>query len=475
MASKHVLAALPDRNNAGVVREIMGPGYRVDWAEDHLTALKMHQGRDYEFTFLDLEFLLDGQSGSATAKDALQPFQQSSPWTHIIVITNPERLREAVAAVKAGAGDYLTYPLDPAEVRHVADNLRNSVRILSELDYLRDQLYVSDTLGVARTNSPLMQKVYDAVNIVAPTRSTVLLTGETGTGKSLIAKLVHRRSVRKHAQFIAVHCGAIPESLLESELFGHVKGAFTGAVKDKVGKFEIAQGGAIFLDEIGTITPSAQVKLLQVLQDKTFQRVGGNTTLEADVRVIAASNVDLKAMTEQGQFRRDLLYRLNVFPIEIPPLAERKEDIPLLVEVFLKRLNQEETVKNIDGVQPEVMAALQKYDWPGNVRELENVIERAFIIEETQMLTPDSLPADFFTVDTPASTVLFDASLPLAEIRHRSMADLERTYLRTVLAQYRGSIRKTAEHAGITTRQLHKLMTKYGLKKEFFKNTLPSE
>jgi transcriptional regulator with PAS, ATPase and Fis domain len=315
---------------------------------------------------------------------------------------------------------------------------------------------------------PEMKKVFDKVRLVAPTRTTVLITGETGTGKGVLAKLIHRHSHRCDNQFISVHCGAIPDTLLESELFGHEKGAFTGAFQRKLGKFEIAHGGTIFLDEVGTITASAQIKLLQVLQDRTFQRVGGDENIESDVRIISASNIDLHKMCDEGLFRKDLYYRLNIFPIEIPSLRDRVSDIPLLVEGFLKKLNKLHQ-KKINDIHPQVMEAFEVYPWPGNIRELENLVERAYILETSSILTPESFPSELFTFDTPKAQIALDVSLPLAEARKKSIENIERHYLKELLALNKGRINMTAQCAGITTRQLHKLLSKYKIRKEEFK------
>jgi transcriptional regulator with GAF, ATPase, and Fis domain len=313
-----------------------------------------------------------------------------------------------------------------------------------------------------------MKKVFDKVKLVAPTRTTVLITGETGTGKGVLAKLIHRHSNRCDNQFISVHCGAIPETLIESELFGHEKGAFTGAFQRKLGKFEIAHGGTIFLDEIGTITSSTQIKLLQVLQDRTFQRVGGEESIETDVRIIAASNMDLENMCVDGIFRKDLFYRLNVFPIEIPPLRERIEDLPLLVGTFLRNLNKMYQ-KNINDLHPQVMEAFVSYSWPGNIRELENLIERAYILETASILTPESFPSEIFVFDTPKAQVSLDISLTLSEVRQQGIENIERSYLKQILTLNEGRIKCAAKSAGITPRQLHKLLSKYGIRKEEFK------
>jgi DNA-binding NtrC family response regulator len=313
-----------------------------------------------------------------------------------------------------------------------------------------------------------MQQVFAKIRSVAPTKSTVLLIGETGTGKGLIARLIHQHSNRRDAQFISVHCGAIPDTLVESELFGHEKGAFTGAVRKKLGKFEIAKGGTIFLDEIGTVTPSAQIKLLQVLQDGTFQRVGGEETIQANVRVIAATNMDLERMCDDGGFRKDLYYRLNVFPVEIPPLRERKEDIPHIAQVILDRL-ENFNKKQIRSIHNRVMEGFIKYTWPGNVRELENLLERAYILEESKVLSVESFPTELLASQDVSAGVAVDYSLPLAEVRNRGVEEIERRYLRELLASNRGRIKESAEVAGISTRQLHKLLNKYQIRKEEFK------
>jgi DNA-binding NtrC family response regulator len=383
-------------------------------------------------------------------------------------MTRQDKIRKAVEAVKGGADDYLTYPLDAAELKLVSENLKKTRIMQSELDYLRDQFWQVGTNELLRTNSERMQTVFRQIRTVSPTKSTVLLIGETGTGKSVLAQLIHQHSNRKDAQFISVHCGAIPDTLVENEMFGHEKGAFTGAVRRKLGKFEFAAGGTIFLDEIGTITPAAQIKLLQVLQDGTYQRVGADETLKTDVRVIAASNEDLKKMCEEGTFRKDLYYRLNVFPIEIPPLKDRLEDIPLFVEAFLNNLNQF-SLKEIRGVHPLVLEAFENYRWPGNIRELENLVERAYILEASSLLTPESFPNDLFETENTSVFIPSDRQLTLAQVRQQGVEEIERNYLKDVLTRNRGRINDSARDAGISSRQLNKLMNRYGIHKEEFK------
>ncbi|MBM4314958.1 MAG: sigma-54-dependent Fis family transcriptional regulator, partial [Deltaproteobacteria bacterium] len=394
--------------------------------------------------------------------------KQAVPSAEIIVMTPPERIREAVEAVKAGAANYITTPLNADEVRYVAESVHEGIRAQSELDYLRDRFWQSDSLEVVQTRNPAMRAVFEQVRLVAPTKSTILLSGETGTGKGVLAKLIHRHSNRRGVQYIGVHCGAIPDTLLESELFGHEKGAFTGAARRKLGKFELAHGGTIFLDEIGTITPAAQIKLLQVLQDRTFQRVGGEALIEADVRIIAASNEDLDRMVEKGLFRSDLYYRLNVFPISIPPLRERREDIPQLTELFLKQANRF-SHRGIHYIHPQVMDAFQRYCWPGNIRELQNLIERACILETSSILTSASFPAELFTDGSATAPIPVETRFTLAKARALAVEEAERRYLRELLTRNGGRINRTAEAAGITVRQVNKLMNKYGIKKEEFR------
>jgi len=449
------------------VRACFGATCSVENAFSREAALNALRSRRFDLLFVDLEILRNapGDNGYRTL---LEPFRQIQPDIDIIVLAPQEMIRDAVTAVKTGASDYITYPIDPEEVKLVTENLYESIIVQSELDYLRGQFWESDALQIIQTKNLPMKTVFEKIRSVAPTKSTILLMGETGTGKGVLAGLIHRHSNRRDAQFISVHCGAIPDTLLESELFGHEKGAFTGAVRRKLGKFEIAGGGTIFLDEIGTVTPSAQIKLLQVLQDGTFQRVGGEQTIAADVRVISATNVDLKEMCDQGRFRKDLYYRLNVFPIEIPPLRERIEDIPQLARGFLENMRRQGP-KEIRHIDPRVLEAFRHYTWPGNIRELENLMERAYILETSAGLTPGSFPSELFESKAFMASVPVDATFTLAQVKRKALEDAERNYLKELLGRNRGKIKESADVAGITTRQLHKLMAKHGLRKEDFK------
>lgn len=422
-----------------------------------------------DLMFIDMEILqLSAASSSSGYKAVFQPFWLQYPTLDIVVMTSLGMLRDAVAAVKQGASDYIMYPIIADEIRLILSSLKDSQKVQSELDYLRDQFWDQDSVPFVQTKCSAMKRVFEDVRSVAPTKSTVLLTGETGTGKGVLARLIHKHSNRREKQFISIHCGAIPDTLLESELFGHEKGAFTGAVKRKYGKFEVAHDGTICLDEIGTITPSAQIKLLQVLQDGVFQRVGGEQNTRVDVRVIAATNENIKQLCEEHKFRNDLYYRLNVFPIELPPLRHRKEDITGLAEVFIKQFNRF-YAKDIVDIHPQVIEAFLRYSWPGNIRELENIIERACILERSSVLLPESFPAELFAADDTLTRFQMDTMLPLSEVRRRGIEEIERSYLKEMLDTHNGRINRSAEAAGVTTRQLHKLMKKYGLKKEEFK------
>jgi len=436
-------------------------------AENIESALAALQEKRYDFVFIDLG-ILSASSGNSDYKQALLPFWTVFPTLEIVVMCSQEFLREAVKAVKAGANTYITYPIDPEELNLVMESIYDFKIMESELDYLREQFWQADALNLIQTKSSVMRKVYEKIRAVAPTKTTVFLIGETGTGKGVLANLIHQHSNRRGKPFISVHCGAIPDTLLESELFGHEKGAFTGADRRKLGKFEIAKGGTIFLDEIGTITPSAQIKLLQILQDQTFQRVGGEISIKADVRIIAATNSDLEKMCEEGLFRRDLYYRLNVFPIKVPSLQERKDDIPYLSRVILNKMNKMH-LKHIHDIHPRVIEAFLNYQWPGNIREMENIIERAYILEKTSTLSPENFPNELFESESLSRVAAPDSAGTLSEIRKAALEDIERDYLKNVLADYKGRINDSASKAGISTRQLHKLMTKYGLRKEDFK------
>ena len=465
---KSVLIISPKEDEARLIRESLPSDYQVENADSVKNALDLHRQCSFDVIFSDLELLRDTSETNDIA-DAIKLFREMNPLAEILILSSKAFIHDTVKAVKAGANNYLTYPIDPSEVRLVIGSANESLTKNLELDYLRDQFWKPEWLDIIDSRDAGMRDVFKKVRAVAATKATVLLSGETGTGKGLLARMIHMHSNRCDDSFISVHCGAIPDTLLESELFGHEKGAFTGAVRKNSGKFELARGGTIFLDELGTITPPAQIKLLQVLQDGTFSRVGGEETLQTDARVITATNADLAEMSERGEFRKDLYYRLNVFPVEIPPLRERVEDIAQIVEVFLKKLKQRYE-KNIHSVHPLVLQAFKNYPWPGNIRELENLIERACILETTKVLTPESFPAGLFESGNAHAVLPVEAHLPLAEARRHATDDFERQYLKTLFARSKGKVNRAAQDAGISSRQLNKLMVKYGIQKEMFKD-----
>ena len=464
---KSVLIISPKEDEARLIRESLPSDYRVENVDSVTDALELHRQCSFDVIFSDLKLLRD-TSETDTIAEAIELFKEMNPLAEVLILSSKAFIRDTIKAVRAGAQNYLTYPVDPGEVRLVIESLNESRTKKLELDYLRDQFWKPEWLDIIDSRNAGMRDVYKKIRAVAPTKATVLLIGETGTGKGLLARMIHMHSNRCDDPFISVHCGAIPDTLLESELFGHEKGAFTGAVRKKLGKFEMARGGTIFLDEIGTITPPAQIKLLQVLQDGTFSRVGGEEALQTDARVITATNADLAAMSERGEFRKDLYYRMNVFPLEIPPLRERVEDISQIVEVFLKKLRQRHE-KNIHSVHPQALQAFKNYPWPGNIRELENLMERACILETTNVLTPESFPAGLFGSGDAHAVLPVEAHLPLADARRHVIEDFERQYLKQLFTRSKGRVNRAAEDAKISPRQLNKLMVRYGIKKEMYK------
>lgn len=420
-----------------------------------------HSGQ--EILVLDLTELMDMES----IQDILERFAGRAPSCRILLLIRSSTLVPESGLLRQCHAEPLLPPFDPRTIHlalsRVALDLNGSANAACHATQALDVLSL--------TKSQNMRDVYRKVQMVAPTRTTVLLTGETGTGKSYLAKLIHQHSSRCSRQFISVHCGALPESLIESELFGHEKGAFTGASRVRKGKFELADGGTIFLDEIGTITPSAQIKLLHILQEKAFERVGGEKLIPCDVRIIAATNEDPARLCEQSKFRWDLFYRLNVFPVEVPPLRNRVEDILPLAEQFIATFCKD-AGKALRGIVPRAARALEEYAWPGNVRELENIVERACILEETDMIHAESLPLELLAfrpeIPTDASP-RSDVLMPLHTARASAIEEFERRYLWALLQSCNGSIKKSADMAGITTRQLHKLMTKHHLDKKTFR------
>lgn len=385
------------------------------------------------------------------------------PGIPMILITAHGTVDSAVEALKKGAFDYVTKPFDLDELQQVVQKAQQTYQLNSR--YYRpapEELGQYDIIGRSRK----MMEIYDAIAKVADTPSTVLITGEHGTGKELVARALHQHSSRRGKPFITINCAAIPHNLMESELFGHEKGAFTGAVSAKAGKFELADGGTLFLDEIGEIPVEMQVKLLRILQYESFERVGGVKTLNVNVRLVAATNRDLEEMIKEETFRQDLYYRLKVVPITLPPLRERRSDIPLLMAHFLERFNQRLN-KEIEGVTPEVMACLEEYEWPGNIRELENVVERIVLFSNGPRISLQDLPPELLRrgeATTTTHIVGVDGSLSLPEMWKQEKERLERGMIAQALDQTGGNVTQSAKILGISRKSLQKKMKELDLR-----------
>jgi DNA-binding NtrC family response regulator len=466
------LVGASDRQTWQLIQKAVGrQGQFVDYAPDLEVLLVRFRSRRYDYTFIDLSLIRPLIEAGEGYSVILKRFLAEFPAAQIIFLLQPDDVLHGMEFVKAGACNYINYPLNPDEIRFIVESVQKSLVMETELNLLRDTFQDLSAGENVNTRNARMRDVFAKVKAVAATNATVLLQGETGTGKNVLAHLIHQNSPRKRGPFISVHCGSVPPNLIESELFGHEKGSFTGATRRKLGRFEIAHGGTIFLDEIGTTPLSVQVELLQIIQEKTFNRVGGEFPIEVDVRIIAASNENLRDLCDRGLFRADLYYRLNVFPIDLPPLSERIEDIPLFTDHFLGKLNRKYG-KEITAVEPQVLEVLEAYSWPGNLREMENVIERAYILETETRLTMKGFPLDLVSSAMSLIPERVEAFLPLREARQRCVDNFELVYLTELLRSNEGSIGRSALSAGITTRQLQKLMKKHALKKESFKRRI---
>jgi DNA-binding NtrC family response regulator len=360
-------------------------GYQVQSAVTGEEALEIMEKKPFEIIITDL--FLPGVSGI----DILKRVKEDSPYTSVILITGNASAETAVEAMKEGAFDYITKPFNFEKLKVIVAKAVEKSRLVAENLYLRQQLRGKYKFDNIIGNSLPMQQVFSRLERIVNTDSTILILGESGTGKELVAKAIHYNSPRKDQPFVAINCGAIPADLLESELFGHAKGAFTGAVSEKAGKFEAADKGTIFLDEIGTMPMHLQMKLLRVLQEQEIERIGTTRKVKLNVRVVSATNADLENQVKKGQFREDLYYRLNVIPIQLPPLRERREDIALLARNFLQKFCQEMD-RPLMSISPAAMTALENYAWPGNVRELENLIERTVALTDNEIIEPQDLP-----------------------------------------------------------------------------------
>jgi DNA-binding NtrC family response regulator len=424
-------------------------GYRVQTAASGEEGLRLFEKDSFDAVITDIT--MPGMSGM----EVLAKMHHQDARLPVIIITAYGTIESAVEAMKQGAFDYITKPFNRDELRITLHRALTMRRLEKENVELRAEVREKYRFDNIVGSSEKIRDVLDMAGRVAASDATVLITGESGTGKELLAKGVHYNSLRSDGPFVAVNCAAIPENLIESELFGHVKGSFTGAVKDKEGRFELADGGTLFLDEIGDLRIDLQAKILRALQERHVDHVGGAHPVPVDVRVIAATNKDIERLLKEGNFREDLYYRLSVIPLHMPPLRERKDDIPLLVNHFVRKFNPSQDV----GVDREALALLTAYGWPGNVRELENAIERASVLKRGNTITPAELPDKIKKEKNSVENIVLN--LPDEGI---SLEDLEKNLIIKALERNKGNQTRAAEYLGITRPTLIYRMEKYGIK-----------
>ncbi len=433
-------------------------GYQIHTTDDADEAMGTLEGSQIDLLLADIN------TPGVKPAEFLRGVRRRFPHVVVIIITGYGSIEGAVEAIKLGAFDYLTKPIVDDEIRVVVEKAARQQALLFENQTLRRQLDLRFGLENIVGHDYKMLKVFDLVEAVADSRTTVLMTGDSGTGKSLLARAIHHRSPRRNKPFVEVSCGALPETLLESELFGHVKGAFTGAVADKPGRFMAADGGTIFLDEINSASPAMQVKLLRVLQERAFEPVGSSETKTVDARVMLATNVDLNQLVSEGKFRQDLFYRINVVNIRLPSLKERLSDIPLLANHFLRTFAKE-SGREVLGFTDEAMAAMQRYTWPGNVRELENAIERAVVLCRRPQIDLDDLPDSLQSGSMPREAnhegngEQYDKPMPLEQ----ALEGPERRIIEAALKRNNWNRQKTAKELNINRTTLYKKMRRYRL------------
>jgi DNA-binding NtrC family response regulator len=435
-------------DDEAIVRESLSDwlkdaGYQVFTAENGHKALEVIEKEKPGIMITDM--VMPGMDGI----ELMRRVKQIQPDIEVIIITAYGSIPTAIAAMKEGAYDYIEKPFCPERAELLVKKLAEHQELVEENLSLRQKLEDRYRFENIIAKSSKMQRVIEVIKVVAKSNATVLITGESGTGKELVARAIHSQSHRRNKPFVAVSCAALPESLLESELFGHEKGSFTGAYAQKKGKFEFANGGTLFLDEIGEMSANIQVHLLRVLEEKEFTRVGGNEPIKGDVRVISATNKDLRKAIEKQEFREDLYYRLNVVNIELPPLRERKEDIPLLAAHFLNKFASENR-KEVTGFSPDAMEFLLDYDWPGNVRELENAIERAVILAKDSLIAIADFPQE-------------NLSLAYSTTPRKNLKEVEKTHVLNVLRETGGNYSEAARILGISRMTLYNKAKEYGL------------
>lgn len=423
---------------------LMEDGYEPVAVEDGQKAIEIVRSQPFNVVLCDLK--MPGMDGIET----MQKIKEINKDLPVIIITAYATVNTAVESMKQGAYDYIVKPFDPEEVSHLIRKIISHQQLLQENILLRQELkrvyHFRDIVG----KNYKMQEIFELIRTVADSDASVLILGESGTGKELIARAIHYSSRRAEKPFVSVSCSALPESLLESELFGYEKGAFTGAVRDKPGRFEEANQGTLFLDEVGEMKPETQLHLLRVLQEREIRRLGGTGVIKVDVRIIAATNKDLERAVKEGSFREDLYYRLNVVTIQLPPLREREDDIPLLAERFLMKYNIKNN-KNLEGISPKAIALLVQYHWPGNVRELENVIERAVVITKHRVIQIEDLPPHIQSFQESKG------------IQPRKLKEVEKEHIQHTLEENKWNISKASKVLGIDRSTLYKKIRQYGL------------
>ena len=460
---KKILVVEDDEYVLGSIKSVLDDeGYRVSTASNGLEALSFYRKEPFDLIISDLKMpQMDGF-------ELLKQLKLEYPEVFLIMMTAYGSVRTAVEAMKIGAYDYLTKPVSAEEMRLVVQRVFEKQNLIIENMALRKELEERFSFHNIIGKSHKMQHIYDLILQVANTDATVLITGDTGTGKELIAHAIHHNSSRKDSPFVVINCSALPESLLETELFGHEEGAFTGATKQRTGKFEYANKGTVFFDEMGNLPLSMQTKLLRLLQEKSFERIGGNQTIKVDVRVIAATNKDLNKLSQEGGFREDLYYRLNVIPIKLPPLNERREDIPLLVTHFIEKYNKA-FKKDIKSISQNALNIMMSYHWPGNVRELENLTERAVIMAKSHIINEVDILIPNQKQRMEGLKEMFDGRITDNSF-DEFLAHCEKTYITTLLKQYKGRIYSSAKISGIDAKTLYRKMKKYNIDKNIFKD-----
>ncbi|MDH4223094.1 MAG: sigma-54 dependent transcriptional regulator [candidate division Zixibacteria bacterium] len=452
MLEKRILVVDDDNLMKDFLKETLTRSeYLVDLASSGDEALDKLKLKEYDVIVSDIRMPKLG------GMELLKAARENSPDIKVVMMTAYGTVENAVEAMKLGAFDYIMKPFSADEIELVVKKAFEYKKLIIENRMLKSEVAGKYRFQNIVGKSPQMQKVFEMVDMIADSRSSVFLAGESGTGKELIAKAIHYNSSRKDGPFIKINCAALPEGLVESELFGHEKGAFTGALRQTRGRFEMADGGTLLLDEISEMPPGLQAKLLRVLQEREFERVGSGQSIQVDVRIISTSNRNVEEEIKKGNFREDLFFRLNVIPIHLPPVRERKEDIALLVQHFLQKYNQENN-RNVQGFSEKVNKLFMEYHWPGNVREIENYLERAVVTTKNKILTPDDFPKELFFRKADYD----DSGLKVG----CTIAEMEKALILKTLDAHAGNKTKAAEILGVSSRTLRNKLQEYGLKEE---------